>query len=257
MAVAFFVFGEALFGELTNYHPAIIFALYAPSIAGLIVIYRAGKLSGLKNILLKLIPQKRHLYWFPILFFMSAASVAITRIILIWLEVDLPQLDATFFELVISTLFVFIEEYGLIGGIFGWIGFMLPYMQKKLNSNIFAGLITGLVFAIWTLPAYLISSYEINTSFLLYCLQMMSFVLFHSYVFNVTKGNLSFFLFSFWMSATGGMIGLYYHEPPVQIIQIAVYTVAFVVVHVVSKAKKAHIKLQTFPECIEQGRGAS
>ncbi|KAA2301651.1 hypothetical protein FY526_23930, partial [Clostridioides difficile] len=110
-------------------------------------------------------------------------------------------------------------ETGLIGGLFGWIGFLLPFLQGKLKNNITSGLITGLLFGLWVLPGYLISSFGTSTTYIYYVVQLMAFIVFQSYIFNATKGTLLFYLLAFWLVATGSQIDLYYFNPQVQIMQ--------------------------------------
>ncbi|HLQ98486.1 MAG TPA: CPBP family glutamic-type intramembrane protease [Candidatus Dormibacteraeota bacterium] len=82
----------------------------------------------------------------------------------------------------------------------------LPYFQKKFKSNIPSALLTSLIFGLWVIPGYLISSLGTSTDFIFYVVQLMMFILFMSYVFNATKGNLLIYLFTFWLAATGSQI---------------------------------------------------
>ncbi|CAM5713768.1 hypothetical protein LSPH24S_08612 [Lysinibacillus sphaericus] len=61
--------------------------------------------------------------------------------------------------------------------------FLMPYLQKKYNSNIKAGVITGLIFGIYVLPGYVITSFELAAIFPLYVIQLMLFLIFISYMF--------------------------------------------------------------------------
>ncbi|MCR8844304.1 hypothetical protein NQ117_11465 [Paenibacillus sp. SC116] len=240
-------------GELTLMHPITIVTLYSPSIAGLIAYYMVGGGSAVKGVLAKFIPRKQDLFWFPIIivvFFMFAATMHFGSKLF---GIPVPEITFTVPEMIGAALFNLIKETGLIGGVLGWIGFLLPALQTKFKSNIVSGLLTGFSFGLWVLPGYVISSFGTSTSYIYYVIQLMVFVVFISYIFNATKGNLLFYLVAFWLAATGSQIQLYFFNPQVQIMQITYFTLAAIIIHLVFKAKKVNPKLQTFPEFINSG----
>ncbi|MEN8907439.1 MAG: hypothetical protein ABF289_15895 [Clostridiales bacterium] len=209
-----------------------------------------GGFSGLKGILLKVIPRKQDLKWFPILtgvFVLFASSMHFGSKLF---GIAVPEITYTIPQIIMKALWNFIEETGLIGGIFGWIGFLLPFLQSKFKNNITSALLTGFIFGLWVLPGYTISSFGTETSYVFYVIQLMVFVLFQSYIFNITKGNLSFYLFSFWLAATGSRIQLYYFNSQVQILQISFFLLASIVIHFVFKKYKVKYTLQESPKFI-------
>jgi hypothetical protein len=113
-----------------------------------------------------------------------------------------------------------------------------------------SALLTGLIFGFWVFPGYGLSSIADVTNYLLYVAQLMAFIVFASYLFNITKGNLSFYLFAFWLAATGSHIQLYYFNLPVQIMEILFLSSASVVMHFVTKKTKISWELQVFPDYI-------
>ena len=77
-------------------------------------------------------------------------------------------------------------------------------------------------------------------------------MLFASYIFNATKGNLSFYLFAFWLAATGSHIQLYYFSIPVQILEIVFFVLAAIILHPIFKDRHVKYSLQVFPDFIDE-----
>ena len=237
-------------GKLTLLAPIVIIVLYLPSIAGLIVYNMYGGKPAVKAIFRKLIPSKSECVWFPILFAVFAFFAFCMHFGSILFHFSIPKITYTLPKMLEITLFNFIKEVGLLGGIFGWIGFLLPFIQSKIKNNTIAGALTGLVFGIWVMPGYFIPSIGATTSYPLYVLQLMAFITFQSYIFNATRGNLLIYLFAFWLAATGSHIQLYYFSSHVQILEISYFVLATVVIHVIFKVKKVKAPIQTFPDFI-------
>jgi len=255
IGLAFILFGDILVpivGELTLTHPLAIIALYSPSISGLIVYLLMGGMSAFKGIFSKLIPRKQDLFWFPVLFVVFILFWAAMHYGSLLFGIAVPEMTYTFGEKIVQALRNFIEETGLIGGVFGWVGFLLPFLQKKLKNNISSGLLTGLAFGLWVLPGYLISSFGTVTSYPLYVIQLMFFMLFTSYIFNATEGNIGFYLFSFWLAASGSRLQFYFFNQQVQVLQVSYFAIASIVIHLVFKKYKVNQPLQTFPEFMEK-----
>lgn len=254
IAISFILFEDFLVpitGELTLMHPIAIIALYSPSIAGIITYYVMGGTEALKGLFSKLIPRKQDLIWFPIIlgiFILFGLTMHYGSLLF---GLPVPDITFTVPEMFIAALVNFIKETGLIGGVFGWIGFLLPFLQGKFKNNITSALLTGFLFGLWVLPGYIISSFGTSTSYLFYVAQLMVFVVFQSYIFNATKGNLLFYLFAFWLAATGSQIQLYFFNPDVQKLQISYFIIAAVVIHFVFKKRNIAQPLQVFPDFIK------
>ena len=239
-----------LIGPLSLTHPLIIFVLYLPSLTGLAIYGYAEGVSGVKGIVRKLIPRQQDWVWFPVLLILFIGFALSMRFGSLLLGIDTPKITDTFMHMLTKALWNLIEETGLIGGIFGWIGFVLPFFQKKFKKNIPSALLTGLLFGLWVMPGYGFSSMASVTSYLLYVLQLMSFISLASYIFNATAGNLSCYLFAFWLAATGSHIQLYYFNIPVQVMEVVFLTIATVLLHFSLKKLSVESQIQTFPDFI-------
>lgn len=250
----------SLFGELTLANPLVVIALNSPGFAGILIYFIYGGFSGLKDYLCTLIPRKKDLKWFPIIIVVMCIYVVCVRLVCILVGIEVPEMTYTPGEMLILFLKNFYEETGMIGQCCGWFGFLLPYLQAKFKNNIKAGLLTGFIFGLFVLPGYAFSSFETATAYPFYVMQLMIFAVCISYVLNDAKGNVIFFLLAFWIAASGSKLKFYNFIPSVQIVQIGLFAVLFVILYFVFKKKNAGKKpeevLQMFPDFIKRDKKA-
>jgi hypothetical protein len=240
---------EPSIGALSPFHPLIIFLTYLPSIAGLVVYYVTGGSKAVKGIILKLIPRKQDLFLFPVLFAIVILFFLFLRFGSRWLGFPVPEITYNIPQMLSQAFNVFLKETALVGGVFGWVGFLLPFLQAKTKNNIFSGLVAGLAFGLWLMPMPFLLGLKINISYTYYLLQLMTFFVFMSYIFNFTKGTLIFYIFTFWLVATGSHMQLYYFNPSIQIMQIVFFALVSVIVYFPFKKAKIHA-LQIFPSFV-------
>lgn len=254
LASSFMIFNDFftnLFGDASFTNPMVLFALYSPSIAGLVVYGMMGGYKAIINLLSKFIPTKKDIIWLPIVLGMAALYLAFIHYGSIAAGFGVPEMTLTVGQMGIEIVKNLFEEAGILGGVLGWIGFLMPFFQKKFNNNIKAGLMTGFIFGIYVLPGFLISSFELAAVLPLYMIQLMLFLVFVSYMYNATNGNLLYYVLLFWLISTGARLELYYFNAPVQLLQIFFFAAAIAVVHFIMKKKKIDLKLRMFPDDIE------
>lgn len=141
-----------IFGELTGQHPLFFLAVYAPAIAAFIVVtYNAG-IGGLRRFLSRFLLWRCSLAWYafliigiPLLFFGGSALKGN-----LFVE---PFPFTSFQSLIVALLLTAIK--GPVEE-FGWRGLALPLLQRRL-APIWAGLILGVIWGFWHLPAFLLS----------------------------------------------------------------------------------------------------
>lgn len=139
----------AIFGEVSPGNPLFILAVYSPAIAGVgLVLWHYG-LRGLASFLRRLTLWRMPAGWWlflilglPAVFFLGAA------------------LNGVRFEFPFSPWYDALPALALalfIGPIeeFGWRGVALPLLQRKF-APFWAGLILGIIWAIWHIPSFLI-----------------------------------------------------------------------------------------------------
>lgn len=248
--VVFYDTLHPILGDMTIFNPIVMAALYAPTAAGLIVYFVEGGIGAVKHLLMKLIPRKKDIIWFPVIFAMVVLFVICMRFGSLAFGIPVPDRTFTLPQMLYQAFINLFEETGLIGGAFGWFGYLLPYLQQKSHSTIKSGLLTGFFFGLLVLPGYVVDSFQTVTLYPFYVAQLMVFSVFISYLFNVTKGNLLLYIFTFWLVACGSRLQFYYFIPQVQIMQIAFFLLAATVLHIVLKIKNMEYHLQVYPDYI-------
>jgi membrane protease YdiL (CAAX protease family) len=140
------------FGELSASNPLFILAVYAPAISALILVWRSVGLPGLLRFLSRLLVWRASPSWylflllgFPVIFFAGALINGNASTAPIFTEAAGVLIPAIGFMLVLGP----VEEIG-------WRGFALPILQRHLLP-FWAGLLLGVVWAVWHLPAFMLS----------------------------------------------------------------------------------------------------
>lgn len=154
IAALLILFGDqivAIFGEITASNPLFILAVYSPGIVAVLLVLRHYGPKGLASYFRRLTLWRMSLAWWlflilgiPVVFFAGAAwkgTIGDPFPFSPWTQV----FPALAFALFLGP----IEE-------FGWRGLALPLFQRRFNP-FWAGLILGIIWAIWHIPAFLLS----------------------------------------------------------------------------------------------------
>jgi membrane protease YdiL (CAAX protease family) len=141
----------AIFGEIRMSNPLFILAVYSPGFASVFLVLRHYGFKGLASFFRRLtLWRASRLWWLylimgiPVTFYAGAAlkgTISDPFPFSPWYQV-LPALALALF-------LGPIEE-------FGWRGVALPLFQRKFNP-FWAGLILGIIWAVWHIPAFLLS----------------------------------------------------------------------------------------------------
>jgi uncharacterized protein len=142
---------EAIFGELSYTNPLFILAVYAPGIAGVLLVFRHYGKEGLLSFFRRLTLWRMSLAWWlvlligmPAVFYVGAAlSGTLTD------PFPFSPWYAVLPALALALFIGPIEE-------FGWRGVALPLMQRRF-APLWASLILGAIVALWHLPAFFLS----------------------------------------------------------------------------------------------------
>jgi len=188
IALALILLGEqlaAIFGELSASNPLFILAVYGPGIVAVgLVLWHYGR-SGVGGFLSRLALWRLPLVWWaflivgvPAAFYLGAAltgSIDDPFPFSPWTAV-LPALA--------SAIFLGpIEE-------FGWRGVALPLLQRRF-APLWAGLILGVIWAVWHIPAFLLSGTPQEAwSFAPYFVGVVSLSVIVTPMFNASRGSL-------------------------------------------------------------------
>jgi membrane protease YdiL (CAAX protease family) len=175
----------AIFGEISMTNPLFLLAVYSPGIAGVLLVWRHYGLRGLGRFFRRLTLWRAPLAWWlflglgiPLLVYGAAAikgSINDPFPFSPWYQV---------FPAMAVALFIGpIEE-------FGWRGVALPLLQRKF-SPFWAGLILGIIWATWHIPAFLISGAPQNAwSFGPYFAGVVAISVILTPLFNSARGSL-------------------------------------------------------------------
>jgi len=142
---------HVIFGELTGQHPLFSLAVYAPAIAGIIVVLSCGGFRGLRRYLSRLFLWRCSLSWYAFLLM----GILLVYFASAWMKGSLwvgrsefHSCLPTVIALALTAIKGSVEE-------FGWRGVALPHLQRKF-APVWAGLILGLIWGFWHLPAFLL-----------------------------------------------------------------------------------------------------
>lgn len=175
----------AIFGEVNQSNPLYILAVYAPGIAGVLLVLRQAGLKGLVGLLRRLTYWRMPLGWW------------------LFLLVGIPAVVFTgaAYKGTLNTAFPFspwvlalpaLAHAFLLGPIeeFGWRGLALPVLQRKY-APFWAGLILGIIWALWHVPSFFISGMpQTAWSAGPYFLGIIAISVILTPMFNASKGSL-------------------------------------------------------------------
>ncbi len=175
----------AIFGEVTLTNPLTILAMYAPGIAGIFLVWRSYGLKGLGSFLRRLTLWRAPLPWWLFLC-LGIPAVVYTAAALKGSIGDAFSFSPWYTALpaLLTALFLGpIEE-------FGWRGVALPLLQRKF-APFWAGLILGVIWALWHIPAFMISGMpQTSWSAGPYFLGIIAISVILTPLFNTSRGSL-------------------------------------------------------------------
>jgi membrane protease YdiL (CAAX protease family) len=186
---------EAVFGQLTGNHPLFYLAVYAPAIAAFTLVAHTGGLTGLRRFLRRALLWRCSSAWYafliigiPLIFICGSAL----RRNLFTEPFPFSSFKSLLAALVLAAIKGPMEE-------FGWRGLALPLLQRKL-APLWAGLILGVIWGLWHLPAFLLSgTQQSEWSFTAFFAGCLAISVIATALFNRSHGSIllsAFFHFS-------------------------------------------------------------
>ena len=188
-------FMGSVFGQLTGNHPLFYLAVYAPAIAAFTLVARTGGREGLQAFLGRALLWRCSAAWcaflivgVPLIFIGGSAF----RGNLLTEPFPFASVQALFVALILAAIKGPIEE-------FGWRGLALPLLQRKF-APLWAGLILGVIWGLWHLPAFLLSgTQQSEWSFAAFFVGCLAISVIATALFNQSQGSIllsAFFHFS-------------------------------------------------------------
>lgn len=183
---------SSLLGPMRLGAPAFFAAVYAPSVAAVIVTSLRYGRAGLAQLFGSLIRVKAPWIWI---------AVSLLGYPALWLVVELVRAvsDGTagsfdFSPWLIALPMVLLgghllRDPGALGEELGWRGFALPRLLELTDARI-ASIVLGLVWAVWHLPAFFLSSLsQSSVDFGVFVLNVTAFSVLMTWLFVNTRGS--------------------------------------------------------------------
>jgi membrane protease YdiL (CAAX protease family) len=184
-----------VFGQLTGNHPLFFLAVYAPAIAAFILVSRSGGFGGMLRFLGRALIWRCSVAWYAFLI-IGVPLIFIGGSALRGNLLAEPFPFASFQALLVALTFAAIK--GPIEE-FGWRGLALPLLQRKFPP-FWAGLILGVIWGLWHLPAFLLSgTQQSEWSFAAFFAGCLAISIIATALFNSSRGSIllsAFFHFS-------------------------------------------------------------
>jgi membrane protease YdiL (CAAX protease family) len=175
----------AITGEISMSNPLYILAVYAPGIAGVLLVWRHYGVAGLGSFFKRLTLWRAPVKWWLFLILGIPAVVYTGAAIKGTIGEPFPfsPWTAVLPALALALFLGPIEE-------FGWRGVALPILQRRF-APFWAGLIIGAIIAAWHIPAFLLSGSPMsNWSFVPYFGGVVAVYVILTPFFNVSRGSL-------------------------------------------------------------------
>lgn len=193
--LALYIFLPEPMGAVFGHHPLFFLAVYAPAIAAFTLVAINGGPTGLRRFLGRALHWRCSAAWYafliigvPLIFITGSAL----RGNLFTEPFPFASFQALLVALVLAAIKGPVEE-------FGWRGLALPLLQRKF-APVWAGLILGVIWGLWHLPAFLLSgTQQSEWSFTAFFAGCLAISVIATALFNRSRGSIllsAFFHFS-------------------------------------------------------------
>lgn len=172
--------------------PAFYAAVYAPTLAALVITAaRYGRL-GISSLFSSVIRLRVRWYWIAISLLAYPLLWLLVALVNTTIGGQLASFDFTPWLVSLPLLLVsgaIIKDPGALGEELGWRGFALPRFLELTDART-ASLVLGLIWAIWHLPAFYVGSLSQSAiSIPPFVLQVMAFSVFMTWIFVNARGS--------------------------------------------------------------------
>src|SRR5512140_2659967 len=143
---------ETIFGKVSMSSPIFVVAVAAPTISATIITFARRRWAGLRDLYARLLRWRFGLQWYALVVIgVPALGYLVSR-----LASDPIQTDLSTPLLVLGFLLGQLI-LGPLGEELGWRGFALPRLLRRF-SPLVASLILGVIWGVWHLPSFFVSS---------------------------------------------------------------------------------------------------
>ncbi len=146
---------EAHFGELTATSPFFYAAVWAPNVAALVLTSLRGGAPAVRDLLARLVRVRVAPWvWFAALAFYPALMLVVQ---FVGLAFGRPLVTAdVWLGVVVGVINLPALALGPLGEELGWRGYLLPRLLQRMQPAV-AGLVLGVVWMVWHIPAFFAS----------------------------------------------------------------------------------------------------
>jgi uncharacterized protein len=176
---------EAVFGKIGYTNPLFILAVYSPALASLFLVWRYQGFGGLRRYLRRLALWRMPAMWWMLLIFGIPAAFYAGSVL------KGNGFGAFMFSPWYAAIPALVTAL-LIGPVeeLGWRGLALPLLQRALTP-FWAGLLLGVIWAVWHLPAFLMSGTPQSAwSFTPFFAGVIALSVIMTPMFNAARGSL-------------------------------------------------------------------
>jgi membrane protease YdiL (CAAX protease family) len=175
-----------IFGEISTSNPFFLLAVYSPSLSGILLIWHHYGLKGLGSFFRRLFIWRAPIQWW--LFLLLGIPVIIYTAAAIIGTINEPFRFTPWYMVLPALAHSLL--LGPMGEEFGWRGLALPLLQRRF-APFWAGLILGVVWAIWHAPAFLMSGTPQSAwSFGPFFIGLIAIAVILTPLFNASRGSL-------------------------------------------------------------------
>ena len=175
-----------IFGQLTGNHPLFFLAVYSPAISAFIIVVYYKGITGFRDYLKRIFIWRCSVLWYlfliigiPLIFYTGA----LWKGNLFNTAFAFDSFNSLLTALLLAAIKGPVEE-------FGWRGFLQPLFQRKI-SPVWTGIIIGIIWGFWHLPAFLLSGTEQSTwSFAPFFAGTIAISLIMTQLFNSSGGSI-------------------------------------------------------------------
>ena len=177
---------EQHFGLISGSHPLFVVATWAPAIASLTLLLRYRGISGIYSLLSRLLIWRCSLSWWLLILLVIPLIFMIGSLIKGG-ELFVATTQSEWFS--VLPVFFMMLFLGPIEEL-GWRGFLQPLLQRHVRP-LFTGLLIGLIWGIWHLPAFYLAGVVFSDwDFFPFFIGNITLAVLVTPLFNISKGSL-------------------------------------------------------------------
>ena len=181
-----------LLGPMRLGAPAFYLAVYAPSLTAVVLTFARYGQAGLADLFRSLFRIRAGWMWIAISLLAFPSLWLAVELIRAALAGNLAAFDFRPWLVALPLVLLgghLLTDPGALGEELGWRGFMLPRLLELTDARA-AGLILGVIWAVWHLPAFYVGSLsQASLDLLPFILQVTAFSVFMTWIFVNTRGS--------------------------------------------------------------------